>query len=204
MIKRTNPRDIITDIIAMKGALQNGCISVHCTPVDLSELIEKNINWWSEHHAGEDIDSSLRGILNACPVYTDLDPTDCNSYVLVGVSSAVATEWSFANYYKADVEKKDVVSDDVEFVLTENPPNVEFTVTNKLRDCLISAIGELDASSILDKNNSPGDILDSLDQVEVIMAIERAYNIEIPDYVAKKFKTVSDVVNYIKHKGCEV
>ena len=38
---------------------------------------------------------------------------------------------------------------------------------------------------------------DSLDIVELIMAFEEAFNIEIPDEKAEKIKTVKDVVNYI-------
>lgn len=39
---------------------------------------------------------------------------------------------------------------------------------------------------------------DSLDIVELIMAFEEAFNIEIPDEKAEKIKTVEDVVNYIE------
>ena len=38
---------------------------------------------------------------------------------------------------------------------------------------------------------------DSLDIVELIMAFEEEFNIEIPDDVAEKIKTVKDTVHYI-------
>ena len=38
---------------------------------------------------------------------------------------------------------------------------------------------------------------DSLDIVELIMAFEEEFNIEIPDEAAEKIKTVQDVVTYI-------
>ena len=38
---------------------------------------------------------------------------------------------------------------------------------------------------------------DSLDTVELIMAFEEEFNVEIPDEAAEKIKTVQDVVNYI-------
>ena len=41
---------------------------------------------------------------------------------------------------------------------------------------------------------------DSLDVVELIMAFEEAFNIEIPDEDAEKIQTVKDVVDYIKAK----
>lgn len=39
---------------------------------------------------------------------------------------------------------------------------------------------------------------DSLDIVELIMALEEEFEIEIPDEEAEKIQAVSDVVNYIK------
>ncbi|MCC8417446.1 MAG: acyl carrier protein [Rickettsia endosymbiont of Bryobia graminum] len=42
---------------------------------------------------------------------------------------------------------------------------------------------------------------DSLDTVELMMAIEAKYNIDIPDEEASKIVKVSDVIDYIKkHK----
>jgi len=43
---------------------------------------------------------------------------------------------------------------------------------------------------------------DSLDVVEMIMALEEKFEIEIPDSEADKIQTVQDVVNYIEqHKN---
>ncbi len=39
---------------------------------------------------------------------------------------------------------------------------------------------------------------DSLDIVELIMALEEEFNMEIPDEEAEKIGTVGDVVDYIK------
>jgi acyl carrier protein len=41
---------------------------------------------------------------------------------------------------------------------------------------------------------------DSLDQVELIMAFEEEFDIEIPDEDAEKIATVGDAVNYIDEK----
>lgn len=38
---------------------------------------------------------------------------------------------------------------------------------------------------------------DSLDTVELVMALEEAFGMEIPDEEAEKIKTVNDTVNYI-------
>ncbi|MCR4442350.1 MAG: acyl carrier protein [Peptococcaceae bacterium] len=41
---------------------------------------------------------------------------------------------------------------------------------------------------------------DSLDVVELIMALEEEFDIEIPDEDAEKIKTVGDAVDYIKER----
>ena len=39
---------------------------------------------------------------------------------------------------------------------------------------------------------------DSLDAVEIIMAIEDEYDIEIPDEDAERFQTIGDIVSYVE------
>ena len=45
---------------------------------------------------------------------------------------------------------------------------------------------------------------DSLDRVELIMAFEEAFDIEIPDDQAETIKTVSDAVSYIEKNSKSV
>lgn len=42
---------------------------------------------------------------------------------------------------------------------------------------------------------------DSLDIVELVMAMEEEFDLEIPDEDAEKLKTVADVANYLQGKG---
>ena len=42
---------------------------------------------------------------------------------------------------------------------------------------------------------------DSLDIVELVMAMEEEFDMEIPDEDAEKLKTVDDVTKYIEGKG---
>ena len=42
---------------------------------------------------------------------------------------------------------------------------------------------------------------DSLDTVELVMALEEEFDIEIPDEDAEKIKTVGEAVTYIKDKS---
>ncbi len=41
---------------------------------------------------------------------------------------------------------------------------------------------------------------DSLDIVELVMAIEEEFDIEIPDDDAEKIQTIQDVISYVKRK----
>ena len=42
---------------------------------------------------------------------------------------------------------------------------------------------------------------DSLDTVELVMALEEEFGVEIPDEDAEKITTVGDAVKYIEEKG---
>ncbi len=46
-------------------------------------------------------------------------------------------------------------------------------------------------------DNLPGN---SLDRVELIMALEEAFDVGIPDEDAKKFRTVQDAIDYVRRK----
>ena len=41
---------------------------------------------------------------------------------------------------------------------------------------------------------------DSLDLVELVMAMEEAFGMEVPDEDAEKLRTVKDVIDYVKSK----
>ncbi|MFC1485866.1 acyl carrier protein [Candidatus Latescibacterota bacterium] len=44
---------------------------------------------------------------------------------------------------------------------------------------------------------------DSLDTVELVMAFEEEFDMEIPDEDAQRMRTVSDVIEYLKDKVTE-
>ena len=44
---------------------------------------------------------------------------------------------------------------------------------------------------------------DSLDIVELVMALEEEYDVEIPSDDLAELNTVGDVINYLKDKGVE-
>ncbi|MCK5284686.1 MAG: acyl carrier protein [Alphaproteobacteria bacterium] len=44
---------------------------------------------------------------------------------------------------------------------------------------------------------------DSLDTVELVMAFEEEFSVEIPDDAAEKIQTVGDAINFIKENATE-
>ena len=67
----------------------------------------------------------------------------------------------------------------------------------KVRDIVVEQLG-VEADEVSIESTFIDDLgADSLDIVELIMAFEEEFNIEIPDEAAEKIKTVQDVVNYI-------
>lgn len=72
----------------------------------------------------------------------------------------------------------------------------------KVRDIVVEQLG-VDADDVTIESTFIDDLgADSLDIVELIMAFEENFDIEIPDEAAEKIKTVQDVVNYIEeNKG---
>ena len=58
---------------------------------------------------------------------------------------------------------------------------------------------EVDAYSLSEVTNLEEDLnMDSLDAVEVVMALEDAFDVTIPDEDAEKFRTIGDIVAYIE------
>ena len=72
---------------------------------------------------------------------------------------------------------------------------------DKVRDIVVDQLG-VEADEVNIDSTFIDDLgADSLDIVELIMAFEEEFGIEIPDEAAEKIKTVQDVVTYIdQHK----
>lgn len=71
----------------------------------------------------------------------------------------------------------------------------------KVKEIVVEQLG-VDADQVTMDSNFIEDLgADSLDTVELIMAFEEEFDIEIPDVDAEKIKTVKDVVTYIETKN---
>jgi len=64
---------------------------------------------------------------------------------------------------------------------------------------LIADQFDLDAATVTEQTSFVDDLkADSLDVVELIMAIEEEFEIEIPDELLENVRTVGDVVGYLE------
>ena len=62
----------------------------------------------------------------------------------------------------------------------------------------------VDTSEVTEKAQFVQDLgADSLDTVELVMALEEEFDIEIPDEDAEKIKTVGQAIAYIKEKAAK-
>ncbi len=71
---------------------------------------------------------------------------------------------------------------------------------DKVKEIISKQLG-VDASKVTDEASFVEDLgADSLDTVELVMAFEEEFGIEIPDEDAEKITKVKDAVSYIKGK----
>lgn len=72
------------------------------------------------------------------------------------------------------------------------------SVENKVKEIIVNELGvepekvTMEASFVEDLG------ADSLDTVELVMAFEEAFDVEIPDEDAEKLQTVGDAMRYLK------
>ena len=75
------------------------------------------------------------------------------------------------------------------------------SVDKRVKEIVAEQLGR-DVNEVTDAASFIDDLgADSLDIVELVMAMEDEFGIEIPDEEAEKIKTVKDVIEYIKAHG---
>jgi acyl carrier protein len=71
-------------------------------------------------------------------------------------------------------------------------------VEEKVKSIIVEQLG-VDANEVTPEASFVDDLgADSLDTVELVMAFEEAFNIEIPDEAAEKIQKVKDAIEYIE------
>ena len=74
-------------------------------------------------------------------------------------------------------------------------------IEGKVKEIIVENLG-VDAATVNPQASFVNDLgADSLDTVELVMALEEEFDIEIPDEEAEKIQTVGQAIDYIKaHK----
>ena len=71
-------------------------------------------------------------------------------------------------------------------------------IAAKVKEIIVEQLN-VDADAVTDDASFIDDLdADSLDTVELIMAFEEAFDLEIPDEEAEKIKTVGDAIKHIE------
>ncbi len=74
----------------------------------------------------------------------------------------------------------------------------EDSIESKVRDIIIEQLG-VNAEQVTPEAKFIEDLgADSLDTVELVMAFEEEFNIEVPDEAAEKLLTVGNVISYVE------
>ena len=76
-------------------------------------------------------------------------------------------------------------------------------VEEKVKSIIVEQLG-VDANEVTPEASFVDDLgADSLDTVELVMAFEEAFNIEIPDEAAEKIQKVKDAIAYIEKNASQ-
>jgi acyl carrier protein len=75
------------------------------------------------------------------------------------------------------------------------------SVAEKVKQIIVEQLG-VDENQVEPSASFVDDLgADSLDIVELVMAFEEAFDLDIPDEDAEKIKTVQDAITYIEEKS---
>ena len=69
---------------------------------------------------------------------------------------------------------------------------------DKIKDIIVDQLGVEEEAVTMEMHLMKDLEADSLDAVEIIMAIEEEFDIEVPDEEAEKFQVVGDIVKYVE------
>jgi acyl carrier protein len=76
-------------------------------------------------------------------------------------------------------------------------------IEDKVKEIIVDQLG-VEAEQVKPEASFIDDLgADSLDTVELVMAFEEEFDLEIPDEDAEKIKSVGDAITYIKSKASE-
>ena len=68
----------------------------------------------------------------------------------------------------------------------------------KIKAIIVEQLSVIDPAEIKQDTSFDSMDIDSIDAVDIIMAIEDEFEISIPDETAESFNSIQDILNYLK------
>ena len=86
---------------------------------------------------------------------------------------------------------------DLQFKVNEKEVQFDLSVLEKVKSLIVNQL-DVDEEKITMATTFEDIDADSLDVVELVMALEEEFDLEIADEEVEKIKTVGEIVNYIE------
>ncbi len=75
------------------------------------------------------------------------------------------------------------------------------SIEDRVKECIVNQLG-VNEEEVTKEASFTDDLgADSLDVVELVMAFEEKFGIEIPDEDVEQLRTVGDAIKYLQEKG---
>jgi len=73
----------------------------------------------------------------------------------------------------------------------------------QIKAIIVEQLGVVDPSEITMDSAFDSLDIDSIDAVDIIMAIEDEFDVSIPDEIAESFNSIADIINYLNGEGVD-
>ncbi len=84
------------------------------------------------------------------------------------------------------------------FLASAKSMEVDYMIFEKIKEIIVEQLGVEEDAVMMNTYLMKDLEADSLDAVEIIMAIEDEFDLEVPDEDAEKFQTIGDIVKYVE------
>ncbi|MDK2868272.1 MAG: acyl carrier protein [Clostridiales bacterium] len=73
----------------------------------------------------------------------------------------------------------------------------------RIKAIIVEQLGVIEPSEVTMDSAFDSMDIDSIDAVDIIMAIEDEFEVSIPDEVAESFNCIADIINYLNGEGVD-
>ncbi|MBS7525768.1 acyl carrier protein [Fusibacter paucivorans] len=73
----------------------------------------------------------------------------------------------------------------------------------RIKAIIVEQLGVIEPSEVTMDSAFDSMDIDSIDAVDIIMAIEDEFEVNIPDEIAESFNCIADIINYLSGEGVD-